>query len=226
LLENFRLEEKLMAERSSKSRHLVGVRSDLGWIALVVITLLGTTVLPAMGQRRTKHPTYTVPAASTIRVRLNGQLTSKSARVGDSFTSTVVDPVYVRGVEVIPAGSTVAGKVTQVAKAARKGRAGSISVAFTTIDTPKPNHYAINGSLATADGESEVAGASSKKRKAQFVGRGVVVGGLMNGAAGVVTGATVGVMRGMIKKGNEAEIKPGTEFNIVLNKSVSTYAFR
>jgi hypothetical protein len=215
-----------MAEQSIKSRRSVGVSRHLGWVALVAITLLGTTMLPVMGQRRTKRPTYTVPAATTIRVRLNQQLTSKSARVGDSFTSTVVDPVYVRGVEVIPASSTVSGKVTQVTKAARRGRAGSISVAFTSIDTPKPNHYAINGSLATADGESGVAGASSKKRKAQFVGRGVVVGGLMNGAAGVATGATVGVMRGMIKKGNEAEIKPGTEFNVVLNKSVATFAFR
>ena len=215
-----------MPEQSIKWRHLARVLGHLRGIALVSIALLGTTVLPLMAQRKTKHPTYTVPAASTIRVRLNQQLTSKSARVGDSFTSTVVDPVYVRGVEVIPASSTVTGKVTQVTKAARRGRAGSISVAFTSIDTPKPNHYAINGSLATADGESGVAGASSKKRKAQFVGRGVVVGGLMNGAAGVATGATVGVMRGMIKKGNQAEIKPGTEFNVVLNKSVSTYAFR
>jgi hypothetical protein len=215
-----------MPGQSFTWRQLADVRRHLGGLALIAIILLGTTVPPIMAQRKRKHPTYTVPAASTIRVRLNGNLTSKSARIGDTFTSTVVDPVYVRGVEVIPAGSTVKGKVTQVTKAARKGRAGSISVAFTSIDTPKPNHYAINGSLASADGESGVAGASSKKRKAQFVGRGVLVGGLMNGAAGVATGATVGVVRGMIKKGNEAEIKPGTEFNVVLNKSVSTFAFR
>jgi hypothetical protein len=215
-----------MPGRSFTWRHLVGVRGHAGGLALIAIILLGTMVLPLMGQKRTKHPTYTVPAASTIRVRLNGQLTSKSARVGDNFTSTVVDPVYVRGVEVIPAGSTVTGKVTQVTKAARRGRAGSISVAFTSIDTPKPNQYAINGSLASADGEGAVKGASSKKQKAQFVGRGVVVGGLMNGAAGMATGATIGVARGLVKKGNEALIKPGTEFNVVLNKSVSTYAFR
>jgi hypothetical protein len=215
-----------MPGQSFTWRHLAGVCKHFGGPALIAIILLGTMVLPVMGQRKRKPPTYTVPAASTIRVRLNQQLTSKSARVGDTFTSTVVDPVYVRGVEVIPAGSIVKGKVTQVTKAARKGRAGSISVAFSSIDTPKPNHYAISGSLASADGESGVQGASSKKQKAQFVGRGVLVGGLMNGAAGVARGATVGVVRGMIKKGNEAQIKPGTEFNVVLNKSVSTYALR
>jgi hypothetical protein len=30
----------------------------------------------------------------------------------------------------------------------------------------------------------------------------------------------------MIKKGEEAEINPGTEFDIILNRSVSMYAFR
>ena len=215
-----------MPEQLGNCRYAAGVRRYLGGLALVTLALLGTTTLPIRAEGKSRRPTYTVPAATRIRLRLNQQLTSKKARVGDSFTSTVVDPVYVRGVEVIPAGSTVTGKVTQVTKAARKGREGSISVAFTSIDTPKPNHYAIKGSLASADGEGAVKGASSKKQKAQFVGRGVVVGGLMNGAAGVVTGATIGVARGLIKKGNEAQIKPGTEFNVVLNKSVSTYAFR
>lgn len=216
----------LMPEQSMNLRCAAGVRRFLGGAALVAIALLGTTTLPIMVEGKGRRSTYTVPAATSIRLRLNQQLSSKSARVGDTFTSTVVDPVYVRGVEVIPAGSTVTGKVTEVTKAARKGREGSISVAFTSIDTPKPNHYTINGSLASADGEGVVKGASSKKQKAQFVGRGVVVGGLMNGAAGVVRGATIGVARGLIKKGNEAQIKPGTEFNVVLNKSVSTYAFR
>ena len=48
----------------------------------------------------------------------------------------------------------------------------------------------------------------------------------LNGAAGVATGATVGIARGLIKKGNEADIKPGTEFNMILDRSVATVAFR
>jgi len=195
-------------------------------IALMTMTLLGTIAPPVVAQKKSKVPTYVVPAGTVMRLRLNQALSSKTARVGDAFTSTVVDPVYVRGVEVIPASSTVSGKITQVTTAARKGRAGSLNVIFTSISTPRPKHYAIEGSLAGGDSEDTVKGESAKKRNASFVGRGVVVGGLINGAAGVATGATVGLARGLIKKGNEADLKPGTEFNMILDRSVSTIAFR
>jgi len=192
----------------------------------LAMTLFGIIAPPVVAQKKTKRPTYVVPAGTVMRLRLNQALSSKSARIGDAFTSTVVDPVYARGVEVIPASSTVSGKITQVTTAARKGRAGSLNVTFTLISTPKPNHYAIDGSLAGADSEGTVKGESARKRNASFVGRGVVVGGLLNGAAGVATGATVGVARSLIKKGNEADIKPGTEFNMILDRSVATVAFR
>lgn len=196
---------------------------------LIMTSLLASGTLTLSAQTKRKRPPYTVPANTTIRVRMNETLTSKNAKVGNRFTSTVVTPVYVRGVEVIPAGSIVTGNVTHVVRASRKSQEGSINVAFTSIMTPKNNRYAINGSLASsdsADNESEVKGKSSKKRNASFIGRGVVVGSLIGGAAGAVRGGVIGAARGLIKKGEEAEIPPGTEFNIILNRSVSTYAFR
>jgi hypothetical protein len=193
---------------------------------LMTALFLAGSVLPISAQNKTKRPRYTVPANTTLRLRLNQNLNSKNAQVGDTFTSTVVDPAYVRGVEVIPAGSIVGGHITQVTRASRKSQAGSINVAFTSVETPKNVRYTINGSLASADNESGVKGGSSKKRNASFIGRGVVVGAIFNGGAGAATGGVIGVARGLIKKGQEAEVKSGTEFNIILNRSVSTYAFR
>ena len=54
----------------------------------------------------------------------------------------------------------------------------------------------------------------------------MMVGGLINGGAGVATGGLLGAARGLIKKGEEAEINPGTEFNLILNRRVSMKAFR
>ena len=107
-------------------------------IALMAMTLLGTVAPPVVAQKKTKRPTYVVQAGTVMRLRLNQALSSKTALVADAFTSTVVDPVYVRGVEVIPAGSTVSGKITQATKATRKSRAGSLNVTFTSIRTPRP----------------------------------------------------------------------------------------
>ncbi len=50
---------------------------------------------------------------------MNEEISSENARVGDRFTTTVVDPVYARGLEVIPAGSVVTGRVTSVNRASR-----------------------------------------------------------------------------------------------------------
>ncbi len=196
--------------------------------------------LPAMAQKkkRTGPPRYTVPVNTTIRVRMNEKLTSQNANVGDRFTTTVVDPVYARGIEVAPSGSIVTGTVTTVKRAARKSKAGAIGVAFISIRTPAGRTYPINGSLTDLDGtvnadnESGVTGRSAKKRNVVFIGGGAaggaLIGAIAGGGSGAAIGAGVGAGLGiagsLIKKGKEAEVKPGTEFGVILNRSVSMYA--
>src|SRR5215213_1743243 len=202
-----------------------------GAYILMAAVMLASGAISVSGQKKRQKspPRYILPADSIIRLRTDGKLSSKDARVGDIFTSTVVTPVYVRGVEVIPAGSTMTGSVTHVERASRKSQAGSLNVTFTLLKIPNGKEYAIDASLATsdsADNEGQVSGKSSKKRNARFIGRGVVVGGIFNGAAGAATGGLIGAARGMIKKGEEAEINPGTEFNVITNRSVPMYAFR
>jgi hypothetical protein len=209
-------------------------RDELRWkrcavSALAAAVLLASAVLYAQGQKRRKTPQYVLPEDTIIRLRVNEKLSSKNAQVGTPFTSTVVTPVYVRGVEVIPAGSIVTGHVTHVERASRKSQAGSINVTFTALKLPNGGQHPINASLAasdSADNEGEVKGKSSKKRNAKFIGRGMVIGGIFNGAAGVATGGVMGAARGLIKKGEEAEINPGTEFDIILNRNISMKAYR
>src|SRR5207253_9662384 len=53
---------------------------------------------------------YTVSTGTTFRVRMNNSITSRTARIGDTFTTTVTEPVYSNtGVVVIPTGATVTG---------------------------------------------------------------------------------------------------------------------
>lgn len=210
-------------------RDRITLRSCAAYVLMAAVVSASGVISVSGQKRRQPTPKYFLPEGTIIRLRINDKLSSKDAQVGSHFTSTVVTPVYGQGVQVIPAGSIVAGKVTHVERASRKSQAGSINVTFTSLELPNGVRHSISGSLAasdSADNEGEVKGKSSKERNAKFIGRGVVVGGLMNGAAGVVTGGLFGAARGMIKKGEEAEISPGTEFNIVLNHSVSMSAYR
>src|SRR5437868_2048818 len=94
-----------------------------------IVALVASCALPAAAQRRRtrtrRHTTaartattppvryYTLSADQTIRVRMDSELNSRTARVGDRFSTSVTEPVYgPSGVEVIPVGSKVWGRVS------------------------------------------------------------------------------------------------------------------
>jgi hypothetical protein len=171
-----------------------------------------------------------------MRVRLNEPLNSGTARIGDRFSANVVEPVYAGGgVEVIPVGSKVWGQVTQVNRAGKR-TPGNITVAFNQIEMPNGTTAAINGSLTTlqadsvnADNEGTVKGGSNTKRDAVFIGGGVATGAIIGAIAGGGKGAAIGGILGgalgtgarVLEKEKEAEVKSGTEFGVILNRSVS-----
>jgi hypothetical protein len=223
--------------------------------AFILLALIASNLVPALAQTRrqpvlrrrapvrkvvkTVAPAtvyYNVNAGQIIRVRMNQNISSESARVGDQFTTTVVDPVYASGVEVIPAGSEITGRVTSVNRASRKSKAGTLGVHFVSLRLPTGIARAINGDLTdvtadnvTADNEGEVSGRSATKRNVVFIGGGAATGALIGAIAGggkgagigAGVGAGLGVAGAMFSKGHEAVVKSGTEFGVVLNQTLS-----
>lgn len=225
------------------SRFSVGV--------VVLLALVASSVVPAFGQTkrrpRLRRPVrtvvakpavvyYNVNAGEVLRVRMNQAISSESARVGDQFSTTVVDPVYSGGVEVIPAGSTITGRVTTVDRASRKSKAGTIGVHFVAVRLPNGITRAINGDLTdvsggnlNSDNEGAVEGRSATKRNVVFIGGGAATGALIGAIAGggkgagigAGIGAGLGVAGALFSKGHEAVVKSGTEFGVVLNQTLS-----
>ncbi len=218
----------------------------------LLVILAGGAVLEASAQRRRRPvrrtpvrrvvvPTYTVPVNTVIRVRLNEQLNSRTARVGDRFSANVTEPVFgTGGVEVVPVGSKVWGRVTSVKQAGRR-TPGSILVAFNQVELPNGKAYTINGSLSSlqaddvnSDNEGSVAGGSNRKRDAVFIGGGAATGAIIGAIAGGGKGAGIGAILGgalgtgarVYEKEKDAEVKAGTEFGVILNRSVTMPASR
>ena len=225
---------------------------------LVLFALMLATVVPTFAQRRkttrrtratrVTRPTtpairyFTVGADTTIRVRMDSQMSSKSARNGDRFSATVTEPVYggESGIEVIPVGSKVWGRVTSVRQAGRR-TPGSISVSFYQVAMPNRATYPINGSLASlqaddvnADNEGTVSGKSNRNRDAVFIGGGAATGALIGAIAGGGKGAAIGAILGgglgtgarVYEKEKDAEVKSGTEFGVILNRAISLPEYR
>jgi hypothetical protein len=226
---------------------------------IAILALLAATVIPAGAQRRTRprirrttrttrttvvrEPAiryYTLATDTTVRVRLDSELSSKTARVGDTFSTTTTEPVYAEGIEVIPVGSKVWGRVSTVTRAGRR-TPGNISVRFTSVELPNRARYTINGSLTTlqtdqvnSDNESTVKGRSNQKRDAVFIGGGAAGGALIGAIAGGGKGAAIGAILGgalgtgarVYENEKDADVKSGTEFGVALNQSLRLPEYR
>jgi hypothetical protein len=222
--------------------------------ALFALTL-GTMVPAASAQRRstrrrapvrraTTPPLryYTVPADTVVRVRMDTELNSRTARVGDRFSTTVTEPVYGgnSGVDVIPVGSKLWGRVTSVTRAQRR-KPGSITVGFNQVELPTGARHTINGSLSSlqaddvnSDNEGTVSGRGNRKRDAVFIGGGAVGGAIIGAIAGGGKGAAIGAILGgaggtgarVYEREQDADVKSGTEFGVILNRSVSLPEYR
>jgi hypothetical protein len=83
---------------------------------------------------RPQYVDYQVPAGTALPIGLRTALDSASASVDDPVRGTLLDPVSQEGVELIPKGSTVHGKVTEVVAASKQNRTGRIVVAFHVIE--------------------------------------------------------------------------------------------
>jgi len=184
---------------------------------------------------------YTVQRGESVRVRMNETLNSKTARIGDRFTTTVTEPVYSdNGVIVIPVGSTVTGQVSSVRAARKGGDPGTIDVAFVEVRLPNGTRRTINGSLtdlstkkAKSDAEGTASGDDRKNDKIIFIGGGAaggaILGGVIGGGKGAAIGGILGALGGLagerLTKGEDAEVRSGTEFGVLLNQSISLPKF-
>jgi len=235
-----------VSQRNSKARNATSL--------LVLLAIILGTLVPSFAatqrrrtRRRTTHRVtrtapppvryYTVPANNVIRVRMDTELNSRTARIGDRFSASVTEPVYggESGVTVVPVGSKVWGRVTSVRPAGRR-TPGNIAVSFYQVQTPNGVRHVINGSLTSlqtdqvnADNEGTVKGRSNQKRDAVFIGGGAATGALIGAIAGGGKGAAIGAILGgglgtgarVYEKEQEADVKSGTEFGVILNRAVS-----
>ena len=124
---------------------------------------------------------YVLPAGTTIRVRTTNALTTKTAEAGSTFEASLMEPVEMEGVQLIPSGTMATGVVRSSDPGGRvKGRA-SISIALKSIQLK-------DGSVPI---ETNTLGATAKGT----VKKDIVRGGIMTGA-GAAIGAIVGGGKG------------------------------
>lgn len=175
---------------------------------------------PAQGS--TQAQMVSVPAGTELTLALDKTLSSETSQVGDSFSATVVEPIVMDGREVIPAGSTILGRILEAAPAKRGAGKATLTLAFGALRLPTGFRTDIVGSF------QEVSD-SKKKRNAAVIGGSAAGGALLGRILGKDTqGAVIGAIVGggigtAILVGREREqavIPEDTPFGIRLEKPI------
>jgi hypothetical protein len=139
-----------------------------------------------------------VPAGTTLAIRINQHLSVKHNHAGDRFSGEVVDPVEVNGNVVIPKGAEVGGRIDEAHRRGHfKGRS-VLELRLTSIEL-NGNRYA----LATHDNVHTKKGKG--RRTGGFIGgltgAGMVIGGLASGGVGLAVGGAAGAGAGTLIAG-------------------------
>lgn len=134
-------------------------------------------------------PAGSIPVGQEMDVRLRTPLSSETATVEQRFETTTVVDLIENGRVLVPAGSLVEGVISDVDKAGRADRTGSLTLTFDRMRVRGRDHSI----RASATQVFESRGIRDDAGKAG-VGAGVggVVGGLIGGLKGAVIGAVIG----------------------------------
>ena len=194
--------------------------------AVLSLSMLVALAAPVLGQRP-----VTVPVGTIVPLRMDTALSSSSSRVGDSFSATVLRSVLVGGREVLPEGAKVEGRVAGISPGERGKRPASIAVAFDRIALPNGPSIPVDATLTTLSEQGRRAieqdvryqqGGDRARRAVVFLGTGGGAGATIGIASEGAQSTTVGGILGTILgTGERAEVRPGAEFGMMLERSIN-----
>ena len=180
------------------------------------------------------QPPVVVPAGTVIPVTLTSRISTKNARDGDGIYGKTVFPITVNNKIVIPEGSFVRGKVTEIRRPGRVKGKGELTLNFQTLVLPSgitvPIYTSLGGVGGAGErkGEATVQGDSSKGEDAKTVGttaaQGALIGVIADRGKGAVVGGGVGAAAGtaavLLTRGKDLVLEPGTTIEIVLDRPI------
>lgn len=215
------------------------MKKRLALTCFTLVFMVGSSAVVAFAQPRPveNSATVTVQEGTNLRVALDTTLSTKSARVGDRFSGTLREPIYVNGKEAIPYGSRIDGRVSEVQRPGHTHGVGKLDIVFEKIQLPNGYTETIVASMAGAetsdktkvDKEGTISGPSSRKRDAAEVagaggvgaGIGAIAGGAKGTAIGGGVGAIVGLADSMRRRGKDLELPAGTSLVIRLDRPLT-----
>ncbi len=198
-----------------------------------------STVTPGPGAPgvEAEKPMLIIPVGTRIPLSLKQAISTKTAKDGDPVYAETAFPFVVDDRVVIPAGTYVQGKVTRIQRGGHvKGRA-ELLVHFTSMIYPSGYTVMLGGSVENTpgaektsmkDSEGTIRQDSDVGKKvgaaAEGAGTGAVIGAVTGGGKGAGIGAGAGGLAGlaigMLSRGADVRLAPGTSIEMEIQREV------
>jgi hypothetical protein len=198
------------------------------WLALLSTLLLAGTLAA--------QTSPSVPAGTSMMVKLETTLATFSNKPGDPFRGKVSQPIMLNGQTLIPAGATVEGRVTKVSEPRRISGKPTIGILPEAVILPTGERYFLDATLvdtnigqgSDVNNEGQFKGSGHDRRDTIETGGGtaggMLVGGLIGGGPGVLIGGAVGATSTTVHwlaKHRSATLPAGTELTLELNRPLT-----
>jgi len=214
------------------------------WMTRLVLPLALSAAI--VGQESATQPevspakatTLEIPAGTKVALRLKQAISTKTAHEGDAVYAETAFPIAIDDRILIPVGTYVQGKISHIQRGGHiKGRA-ELLIHFTSMIYPSGYTVMLPGALENVpgaehatmkDSEGTIRQDSDTGKKMETVaktaGTGAAIGGLGTGTwkgAGIGggIGAGVGAAIGMLSRGGDVRLEPGTSVEMVIQRSV------
>ncbi len=164
----------------------------------------------------------TVPTGTRLLVRTIEPIDSGKNRVGDKFSATLEEALYVDNVLVAPRGSQLYGRLDEAQEAGHISGKSQLKLSLTGI--------VINGqTVALSTGDYELSGKGRGSNTAKKVGGGAavgaVIGAIAGGGKGAAIGAGVGAGAGtavqVVTRGDQVHVPSETLLEFSIDRPVS-----
>lgn len=179
-----------------------------------------------------------IPAGTEIPVRLEQAISTKNAKVGDPVYATTAFPYVQNNHVIIPAGTYVQGRISEVKRPGRiKGRA-EVLVHFTSLIYRSGYTLMLPGTVeqvpgadkqSVKDKEGTIEQAGNKGEDAKTVGKVAATGAGLGGIAGRsvkglgiggAAGAAAGLGYVLLTRGPDMFLPTGTNLQMVIQRDL------
>jgi len=160
---------------------------------------------------------WTIPTGSKIVIRMIDSVNSETNKLGDTFVAVLDEPISQGGVEVIPRGADVRGRIAKIDDAGRLKGSAQLGLELSQIIV-NGIPYSVTTSEYNEVGEGR--GKETAKRAGIGAGIGAAIGAIAGGGKGAAIGAGVGGAGGtaiqVLTKGEKLNIPSETKLEFTL----------